>query len=92
MNEGREWWRCLRWQGLIRTSEAAVLESAQRAGNLPWALRELAESGERQTIYRLQAWSQALFPLIVISLGGLVFLLAVAYFSPLIALIQELAE
>ncbi|HEV3168233.1 MAG TPA: type II secretion system F family protein, partial [Isosphaeraceae bacterium] len=92
MSQGADWWDCLRWQGLIRRSEAAVLESAQRAGNVPWALRELAESSQRRLVYRLQALTQLLFPLVVIGIGGVVFLMAVAYFSPLVTLIRELGE
>jgi type II secretory pathway component PulF len=69
-----------------------VLEAAERAGNLSWALRELAEGSERRLGYRMQALAQVLFPLIVILIGGIVFLLAVAYFSPLIRLVEELAR
>ncbi|HEX8202508.1 MAG TPA: type II secretion system F family protein [Isosphaeraceae bacterium] len=87
---GSDWRRSLRTRGILRGAEAAVLEAAERVGNLPWALRELAEGIERRSGVRFQAWSQVLFPLIVMGLGGLVALFAVAYFLPLVQLIQRL--
>jgi protein transport protein HofC len=92
LDHGADWCRSLHSRGLIRTVDAALLESAQRAGNLPWALRETAEGGERRLSYRIQAWIGMLFPVAVIALGCLVFLLAVAYFQPLVTLIEALTE
>jgi len=91
IEQGANWWECLRWQGLIRPAEAAVLASAQRAGNLPWALREIAETGERQLDYRLQVWAQLLFIVNILCLGLLVFLIVAGYFAPLATLIERLA-
>lgn len=89
---GEPWAAAMRDEGLIRATDAAVLDAAQRAGNLPWALRELAEGAERRSAYRLRALAQTLLPLIVVAVGALVGLIAVAYFLPLVALIRELAE
>jgi type II secretory pathway component PulF len=87
---GADWRRSLGTHGFLRRTESAVLETAQRVGNLPWALRELADGIDRRFGVRFQAWSQVLFPLIILGLGGLVFVLAVAYFLPLIQLIRRL--
>jgi general secretion pathway protein F len=92
LDDGADWCECLCSQGLIGPAEAALLESAQRAGNLTWALREIAESGERRLTYRLLAWTQALFPVVILSMGALVVLFALAYFGPLIRIIEELGE
>ncbi|HEV3121827.1 MAG TPA: type II secretion system F family protein [Isosphaeraceae bacterium] len=91
VEQGGNWWDCLRWQGLVRPAEAAVLASAQRAGNLPWALREIADSGERQLDFRLQIWAQLLFVANILCLGALVFLIVAGYFSPLVTLVERLA-
>ena len=88
--QGTSWEECLRSHGLIRRTDAAVLESAQRAGNLAWALREMADRGERKLAYLLQIFTQVLFPFVVLCVGGVVFLFAAAYFLPLIKLISEL--
>jgi protein transport protein HofC len=91
-NQGVDWTEALYSSGLLFSSDLGVLTSASRAGNLAWALRELAETGERRWAYRLQAWTQFLFALAMVVLGGLVFLLAVAYFAPLTTLITRLAR
>jgi type II secretory pathway component PulF len=89
---GHDWTTALRENGLITDSDVGVLTSAQRAGNLAWALRELAETGERRWGYRLQAWSQVLFVLAMLIFGVLILLLAVGFFLPLITIIERLAS
>ena len=88
---GRNWCESLLWQGLIRQPQSAILQAAQRAGNLPWAMREMADSGRRRLAYRVQAISQAVLPPIVILMGLAVMFIVVALFLPLISLIQALA-
>src|SRR4051794_6557259 len=77
---GGDWLDVLRAEGLIRAADAAVLDSAQRAGDLAWAFREVAEGAERRLNYRLQALSQALFPAVVLAVGALIGLVVTAYF------------
>lgn len=91
VREGADWVASLRGQGLINQADAAVLSSAQRVGNLAWALRETSSSAERRLSYRLQFWLQILFPVVVMAMGTLVFFYAVAYFMPLVRLIEALA-
>lgn len=91
VRQGGDWVESLGRRRLIQGADAAVLTSARRAGNLDWALREMAESNERRIGYRLQLWLQFLFPMLVLGLGALVFVMAVAYFSPLVHLIERLA-
>ena len=55
------------------------------------ALEELALSAERRLVTRMQVVIQTLFPLVVLILGVLVFILVTAYFLPLVHLIQNLA-
>jgi protein transport protein HofC len=91
IESGQTWHTSLRRHRLIRKGDAAVLESAERAGNLGWALRVLADANDRSLGYRLQALSQILFPVVVALMGVLVAFLAVAYFLPLVRLIETLA-
>jgi type II secretory pathway component PulF len=90
-NLGIDWTEALHENGLIKSSDVGVLTSAQRAGNLAWALHELAETGERRLGYQLQAWSQILFVLAMLLLGFLVFTVAVAFMLPLFTLIEKLS-
>jgi type II secretory pathway component PulF len=91
VRHGEPWIDALWHQGLIRTRDAEVLVSASEVGNLPWAMRELAETGERRLAFRFQAFVQTLFPLVVVGIGLLVFFLAIAFFAPLVELIRRLA-
>ena len=90
--QGVDWPETLESLGLLGRAEAGVLQAASRAGNLPWALRELSESGERRRAYRLQVWSQLLFVLTILAVGLMVFLISVAFFMPLTTLIMRLAR
>jgi protein transport protein HofC len=92
VERGDDWREALRSNGLINQADAAVLDAAQRVGNLPWALRSLADGIERRLGYRLMALIQGLFPLVIIALGVLVGLIVVGYFMPLITLINALSE
>lgn len=91
IEHGLPWHEALRRLGIIRRGESAILESAQRAGNLGWALKMLADSNERRQGYRMQALSQTLFPVLVIALGVVVGTICVAFFTPLVELIERLS-
>jgi type II secretory pathway component PulF len=88
---GAEWTQTLRGQGLISQADAAVLQSAERVGNLEWALEEMADSALRREIYRVQVLLQILFPVLLLVLAGLVFIFVVGLFLPLVKLIEALA-
>ncbi|MGP0065209.1 MAG: type II secretion system F family protein [Isosphaeraceae bacterium] len=89
---GTDWIDALWKVGLFRRTDAEVLGSAASVGNLPWALRELAETCERRQSIRIRVFLQTLFPMVVILIGLGVATLAVAYFLPLVSLIQRLAD
>jgi type II secretory pathway component PulF len=88
---GTDWIEALRRHHVIRSADAAVLASAESVGNLAWALAELALTAERRLTTRMQLVTQTLFPLVVVILGMVVFVMAIAYFLPLVTLIQSLA-
>ncbi|MBW3598265.1 MAG: type II secretion system F family protein [Planctomycetes bacterium] len=91
VENGEDWRRALQTQGLIRPTDAAVLLSGERAGNLAWTLEELAEGRLRRMSYRLRAAVSVLFPCIVLIVAAPVFFFAVGLFLPLIQLIRGLA-
>jgi type II secretory pathway component PulF len=92
VGEGADWIESLQNYRLIRPADADVLTSAAQVGNLDWALLELAETAERRLATRVQMVVQTLFPLVVVMLGMAVFIMAMAYFLPLVALITELTR
>lgn len=91
VRRGGDWVEALRLSNLIRKSDAAVLNSAQRAGNLGWALKSLALWGEKRVMYRLQAFVELLWPISMILVSIFVFFSAIAYFTPLVTLIERLS-
>jgi type II secretory pathway component PulF len=88
---GHVWHESLRRAKLISRADAAVLAAAERAGNLPWALEEMAESAIRRQLYRTQFVLQLLFPPLLLMIGGFVGFVMISLFMPLIALIQGLS-
>src|SRR5262249_44227493 len=53
IDAGADWRDALWRNGLLPTAEAAVLKAAQRAGNLAWAMREMADRLTRKFTQRL---------------------------------------
>ena len=90
IDQGADWTDCMRQAGLIRTAEAAVFRSAERAGNLAWALEEMSESSVRRSVYQLRAVINVAFPAAIIAMGGSVLLVMLGILTPLIHLIQGL--
>ena len=88
---GASWTDSLRGAGFLRTIDQAVLKAAERAGNLPWALRETADSLLRREIYFWQVWYNLTAPLVVTLAGCAVGYICIALFMPLIALILGLS-
>jgi type II secretory pathway component PulF len=88
---GSDWCDSLRQTGFIARADAAVLNAAQRVGNLDWALEEMAASSLRRQAYRLQIALQLLFPAALLALAACVFLFVCGLFLPLVVLIQALA-
>jgi general secretion pathway protein F len=74
--------------GLLPQRMVPLVQAAQRAHNLPWALAELGESLARRAARISQRISLALFPVAVVIAGLLVAFVALGVFLPLIALIN----
>jgi type II secretory pathway component PulF len=91
LNEGLSCWELLSQTGFLKPNEVMLLESAQRAGNLPWALDALADSLDRRWLFRLQAGMEWLRPLAILFLGAIVGFVAIAMFLPLVKLLNDLS-
>ena len=91
IDQGRDWCDSLYRHGLIKWADQVVLLAAQRAGNLPWAMREMADSNRRRLAYRLSALVQVVYPPVIICMGLMVMFIVVALFYPLVTLIMRLS-
>jgi type II secretory pathway component PulF len=74
--------------GLSTASLGSLIAAAERARNLPWALRELGETLIRRSARLSHRLAMILFPLAIFACASLVGLFAVAMFSPLTALLR----
>ncbi len=91
LGQGLSCWELLAQERFLKPNEIALIETAQRAGNLPWALRALADSLDRRWLYRLKATLELLRPAAILVLGVLVGFVAIAMFLPLIKLLNDLS-
>lgn len=90
MLAGTDWLDSLRGEGLVHRDEMQLLRSAANTGRAAWALEQLADSMENRFWYRCKLAVQVATPAFTMLVGGLVFLVGLAFFSPLIDLIQKL--
>ncbi|HWB07674.1 MAG TPA: type II secretion system F family protein [Pirellulales bacterium] len=90
MAQGQPWLESLADQGFLRRGELALVTSALRVGNLPWALREVADGIERRLALRLERGLEIVVPILVLIVGALVMLTVVSLFVPTIRLIEGL--
>ena len=77
--------------GLVPDSMVPLLHSSQRTGNLPWVLGELADSLYNRTERTVRRIMQAVFPVIVVTIGGVVAAVVMGMFLPIVSLITELS-
>jgi type II secretory pathway component PulF len=90
VERGGNWLPAMQRQWLLGPAEVAVLQSAARAGNLPWALEEMGDALMRRLSYRLTLLHQILYPILLLLFSAFVAFVSIALLLPLIALIQGL--
>jgi general secretion pathway protein F len=91
LRDGTDWCESLLRRGLLGRADVAVLQAAARVGNLPWAMREMADSNRRRFTYRLHAWVQIMFPVALLVCGAAVMFIMLAFFMPVMTLIEKLS-
>ena len=90
VQQGHDCWSVLRDHRFVTAADCELIVAAERIGNLPWALRQLADSRERRLRYRATVILEFIRPTVVLALGGLVAFITVAFFMPLISLLNDL--
>ena len=90
MVSGTDWLEALRGEGLVRRDEMQLLRSAADVGRAAWALEQLADSMESRFWYRCKLTAQVATPAFTMLVGGLVFMVGLAFFTPLVDLIARL--
>ncbi|QDT40054.1 Type II secretion system protein F [Gimesia alba] len=91
IRKGNDCWTALHDYSLLTPSEVRLLQSAQRAGNLSWALKAIAKSIERRIDYRMTLIREYLEPAMIVCIGCLVGAFVIGLFLPLVNLMHSLA-
>jgi hypothetical protein len=91
MESGKTWHEALRSAGLIRRSDAAILEAAGRSDHLEGALLMSADSMRRWFFYRADLWLQAAFVACLFFAAWLVYYFATFLVIPMNQLLLELS-
>ncbi len=90
LRTGVPWSLALLQQRLIDAATRDVLESAERLGNLPWALREMADSRFRRYLRRVTVLLRILEPTVILMYGAFVAVMCLAMMTPIVDLIKAL--
>lgn len=88
VESGTSCWTQLWASGFLSKRDLAVIESAERSGNLPWALREVATLREQRLQYRVDALLILLRPVAILIMGALAGTIVLAMLLPIIQLIH----
>ena len=91
VNAGADWRDALRKARIVSRAEHSLLTAAEKAGNLPWALREIAKRREKRAVYHLATALQVLYPVIIVLLGAFIAFYVVSLFMPLVQLIEGMS-
>jgi type II secretory pathway component PulF len=91
ISDGGDWCDSLSAVGLVPRAEAGVLKAAQRVGNLPWALDDMADRLARKFTSRLTGLLSIGFPLVMLVFAAVVLLVVVGLFVPLAQLVIHLS-
>lgn len=92
LEEGEPLADTLRRAGLLPRSMVGLVQAAERAHNLPWALGELGELRARRAVRISERVSLAVFPITVLAVGVLVGFVAFGMFLPLLELLAEVGR
>jgi len=90
IEQGGDCWDGLQAARLLSQRESVLLQSAQRAGNLPWALDEMSRRIERRVDDRCRLIFECLRPVVLGMVAAIVALYAVCFFMPLVHMVHEL--
>ncbi|WP_010585839.1 type II secretion system F family protein [Schlesneria paludicola] len=91
IRDGDPCWQTLQSRGILSSAETYVLESAERAGNLPWVLQTLADNLDRRRLFRIRTWLEFLQPIALVIVGLAIGCLIVALFLPVLKLLNDCA-
>ena len=91
IERGGDCWAAFRSSRLLHRDECHLLATAEKAGNLPWVLREVAEQNRRRHVQRIKSVFQFLAPLLLIFVGIATLFVVTNVIGSLVQLIHGLS-
>jgi type II secretory pathway component PulF len=91
MSNGVDWCDSLRASQLLPAADAAVLKSAERVGNLAWAMNDTAERLVRRFVRRAGGVTTIAFTLVLFVFAGITFLVAGGLLDGLAQLVTRMS-
>ena len=91
MQQGKPFADSLSEQRMIRRGDASLLKSAERVRNIPWVLDQIAELMEDQFWYRLRVLMEVGYPVGIVLIGTMILFISLAFFMPLVKLLNDLS-
>ncbi len=88
---GDDCWQSLRTARMLRPGEAALLDAAQRTGNLAWALRGMADGIDRRADFRYQFAIEFMQPVLIVVLGAIIGTFCIGMFLPVVTIVRQLS-
>ncbi|MBI1248465.1 hypothetical protein GC197_11585 [bacterium] len=89
---GRDWIESLTTSGVLSHGEAALVSSAQGAGNLAWALKEVSIGKRRRHLQRIAPMMKVVVPVLVFIAAVPVLCAGIGVFLPIIDMVTNLAR
>ena len=86
--EGGDVWAALERAGVLKFGEVRLARASTAAGNLPAALRVLADRADAVAVRRRDRWFALVQPAATLLTGVLVAWIALAFFSPVVTVIN----
>lgn len=90
VQSGESCWGMMESEKLLTARERYLLESAERSGNLPWALDLVGRQIEDRQDHAVRSFILLLRPMCIAIVGALVGFIAIAIFAPIVKLISDL--
>lgn len=83
---GTDLWQAMKTQGFLKRSEMELLKAAEAAGNLDWAVLQLATEIRRKRERRMQTYITLLQPISVLVVGVVIGFVVYALYMPIASL------
>jgi type II secretory pathway component PulF len=92
VEQGADVWQSLCAVDMLTEPNVRAIATAQRIGNRPWTLKQLAFGKRRRTVWQLERLSELLLPAFAFALGAFVLLQGLSMFLLLTQLVRGLSQ